>query len=120
MFTAQRDPVEWLRQSCTHMVMSGVSCIATMSTLDVADSMAAKHHPWFLFAGKARRWATVVDLERRMLVAGVRPDVVTFTALITACQACTRWEDAERRWAAMLTEGAGRTWQVNPPCSVTY
>jgi len=57
-------------------------------------------------AGKARQWATVVDLERRMRVAGVRPDVVTFTALLTACQACRRWEDAERRWAAMLAEGA--------------
>ena len=47
----------------------------------------------------------VVDLERRMRAAGVRPDVVTFTSLITACQACDRWEDSERRWALMLAEG---------------
>jgi len=60
-------------------------------------------------AGKARQWATVVDLERRMRIADVRPDVVTFTALLTACQACRRWEDAERRWAAMLAEGARLT-----------
>lgn len=59
-------------------------------------------------AGKAGRWHLVKDLQQQMRQAGVEPDVVTYTSLISACQACGKWQAAQQHWAAMQAAGARR------------
>ena len=42
----------------------------------------------------------------QMLAADVEGDVVTYTTLISASQACGRWDAAQQHWAAMQAAGA--------------
>lgn len=57
--------------------------------------------------GKAGAWERALALLDQMRAAGVRPDVVTYSSLIAACQACGgRWQAALALLNQMEAEGA--------------
>ena len=57
-------------------------------------------------AGKAGCWRQTLEAFEDMQVAGVKPDVFTFSSLIKACQACgNRWKPAMGYLKRMRAEG---------------
>ena len=69
--------------------------------------------------GKAGAWERALALLDQMRAAGVRPDVVTYTSLIAACQACGgRWQAALALLNQMEAEGAhGTSFALCRPCA---
>ncbi len=58
-------------------------------------------------AGKAGAWERALALLGELRSAGARPDVVTYSSLIAACQACGgRWQAALALLDEMEAEGA--------------
>ena len=65
--------------------------------------------------GKAGAWERALALLDQMRAAGVQPDVVTYSSLIAACQACGgRWQAALALLDQMQAEGA----HPDQPCPV--
>jgi pentatricopeptide repeat protein len=66
-------------------------------------------------AGKAGAWERALALLGELRAAGARPDVVTYSSLIAACQACGgRWQTALALLDEMEAEGA-RPVPCRPP-----